>query len=41
MSKMIKLTINDLEIEVADGTLLIEAAKKAGVRFPISATTRS
>ncbi|HIE64551.1 MAG: NADH-quinone oxidoreductase subunit NuoG [Nitrospira sp.] len=34
MSKMIKLTINDLEIEVADGTLLIEAAKKAGVEIP-------
>jgi formate dehydrogenase alpha subunit len=34
MNKMIKLKINDLEIEVEDGTLLIEAAKKAGVEIP-------
>ncbi len=34
MNKMIKLKINDLEVEVEDGTLLIEAAKKAGVEIP-------
>lgn len=34
MSNLIKIKINDQEIEVEKGTLLIEAAKKAGVEIP-------
>ncbi len=34
MSGMVKLTFNGVEIEVAQGTYLIEAAKKAGAEIP-------
>jgi len=34
MSNMVKLKFNGVEIEVEKGTLLIEAAKKAGVEIP-------
>jgi len=34
MSELIKLKINDKEISVEKGTLLIEAAKRAGVEIP-------
>jgi formate dehydrogenase alpha subunit len=34
MSNLIKIKMNDQEIEIEKGTLLIEAAKKAGVEIP-------
>src|SRR5581483_2669903 len=34
MGNLIKIKVNDQEIEVEKGTLLIEAAKKAGVEIP-------
>ena len=39
--ELVELTIDGVAVAVPKGTLIVEAAKKAGVEIPSSATTRS
>jgi len=37
--KMVTLTIDGVQVSVPPGTMIVDAAAKAGVRIPTSATT--
>ena len=35
MAKLVKLVVDGIEVQIAEGTLVVDAAKKAGVYIPV------